>query len=338
MMISVNKLGVAGAIAIVMATGSLALAQETSIVAHTGAAGGLYMEPTVVWVEQWQKDVPSLKVSPTPGGSMTNPINVSTSPDANVLGWTSLPLARDASQGRGDYAERLPEGGDNLRALWRVNAMTWGDIVARPGVVPEGITTLGDFLETKPQVHWILKSRGSGAETMTRAILEVHGVTYDDLSDWGGTVSFMDTADAARMIIDGHGDVMIDAFPHPASPMLDMDASVSGLTWLGLDEEVAAKLASDHGYIAGEHPTGSYSSLNPGLHTVAYDHVVFVREEMDEEVVYGMVKSILGKPERTKAMPQLSDFDPSIAGTQTVFPLHPGAKRAYQELGLDHGE
>lgn len=325
---------IASVAALATTLAAAAHADEVSIVAHTGAAGGLYMEPTVVWVEQWRQEAPGISVSPTPGGSMTNPITVSTSSEANVLGWTSLPLARDAAEGRGDYEERLPGGVDNLRALWRVNALTWGDIFARPGVVPDNVTTLGDFLATEPAVHWILKSRGSGAETMTRAMLEVHDVSYDDLREWGGQVSFMDTSDAARMIIDGHGDIMIDAFPMPASPMLDIDASVPNLKWLQLDEDKAAELADDYGYIAADHPTGEYSSLGDGHLTVAYDHLVFVRAEMDEEVVYQMAKSILGNPGRTQTMPQLSDFDPEIAGTQTVFPLHPGAERAYKELGL----
>jgi uncharacterized protein len=223
----VKSLG--GAVVVAALASTYAVAQEVEIVAHTGAAGGLYMEPTVVWVEQWREDVPEISVSPTPGGSMTNPINVSNSDDPNVLGWTSLPLAQDAMLGRSDYEERLPGGVDNLRALWRVNALTWGDIFARPGVVPDGIETFGEFLETEPSIHWILKSRGSGAETMTRGMLEVHGVSYDDLRAWGGQISFMDTSDAARMIIDGHGDLMIDAFPMPASPMMDIDASVPDL-------------------------------------------------------------------------------------------------------------
>lgn len=307
--------------------------ENYSIDAHTGAAGGLYMEPTVVWVEQWREEIPELSVAPMPGGSMTNPINVSNAGTPWVMGWTTLPLARQSMEGTGEYASRVPNGIKNLRALWRVNALTWADIIARPGVVPDGVSTLGEFFATEPDVHWILKSKGSGAESMMQKILEVYDLSYDDLEEWG-KVSFMDTADGARMLIDGHADIYVNALPMPDSNMLDMDASVPNLKWLAIDKEQADLLASEHGYISDEHPTGAYDSLKSGLHTVAYDHVVFVREEMDEEIVYKVTKTILGNPERTQGMPQLSDFDPELGGTQTVFPLHAGAERAYEELGL----
>lgn len=320
------------AVATFFTTPSIA-SESYKIDAHTGAAGGLYMEPTVVWVEQLKEAIPELSISPIPGGSMTNPINVSNSDTPWVMGWTTLPLARQSMEGTGDYASRVPDGINNLRALWRVNALTWGDIVARPGVLPDGVSTLGEFLDTEPDVHWVIKSRGSGAESMMQKILDVYDLSYDDLREWG-KVSFMDTADGARMFIDGHADVYVNALPMPDSNMLDIDASIPNLEWIAIDKEQADLLVSEHGYISDEHPTGAYNSLNSGLHTVAYDHVVFVREEMEEDIVYKVTKSILGNPERTQGLPQLSDFDPELAGTQTVFPLHEGAKRAYAELGL----
>lgn len=44
---------------------SIAQAQEQkiTIIAHTGAVGGLYMEPITVWAEMWRKELPGVDVS-----------------------------------------------------------------------------------------------------------------------------------------------------------------------------------------------------------------------------------------------------------------------------------
>ena len=212
---------------------SVIAAEKHSITFHTGSVGGLYMEPSVVWIEQWKESIPNLDVSAILGGSMTNPLKVAATGDPNAaMGWTTLPLARDAMIGDGDYAKRAPDGIKNLRALWRVNNLTWAEFIARPQAVPEGVTTLGEFLAKKPKVHWALKTKGSGAESMTRIVLKLYDLSYEDLQSWGGKVSFNNTSDAAKLIIDGHADVFVNAMPVPASDVLDMDASVKGLKWL----------------------------------------------------------------------------------------------------------
>ena len=327
-----------GAIAIAAISSSAALAAEKySITFHTGSVGGLYMEPSVIFAEQWKKEIPEAAVAPILGGAMTNPLKVSATPDANsVLGWTTLPLANDALRGQGDFATRAPKGLKNLRALFRVNNLTFTIIVARGEVVPDGVTTVGQLLALKPKIHWALKTKGSGAESLSRMMFELYGTKYEELQSWG-KVSFNNTSDAANMIIDGHADVFINAMPMPDSSVLTMDASLKNLKWLSMDEKQIATLASQYGYIGGELPTGSYASLKPGVRSVAYDHLVFAPEGMDEELAYKLTKTILANPKKVQALPSFDTFDPKVAGTDTVFPLHPGAKRAYQELGLPSG-
>ncbi len=320
-------------IASLCATAGVA-ADKNTITFHTGSVGGLYMEPSVVWIEQWKQAIPNLDVSAILGGSMTNPLKVAASDPNTAMGWSTLPLARDAMMGEGDFEKRAPGGIKNLRALWRVNNLTWAEFIVRPQAVPAGVTTLGQFLATKPKAHWALKTKGSGAESMTRILLQLYGVSYDDLQNWGGKVSFNNTSDAAKLIIDGHADVFVNAMPVPASDVLDMDASVKGLKWLALDAKQTEMLAGEYGYIGADHPIGQYKSLQTPILSVAYDHVVFVHEGMDAELVYKLTKTVLSAPNKVQALPSFETFDPKLAGTQTVFPLHPGAKRAYEELGL----
>ena len=117
------------------------VAADNTITFHTGSVGGPYMEPSVVWIEQWKQAIPNLDVSAILGGSMTNPLKVAASDPNAAMGWTTLPLARDAMVGESDYEKRAPGGIKNLRALWRVNNLTWAEFIVRPQAVPDGVTT-----------------------------------------------------------------------------------------------------------------------------------------------------------------------------------------------------
>jgi TRAP transporter TAXI family solute receptor len=309
------------------------MANDYSITFYTGAVGGLYMAPAVVWVEQWHEVLPNVDISVVLGGSVTNPLELARSNPNEAIGFTTLPLASDVQRGAGDYETRFPGGYHDFRALWRANVPTWGAMIARPEVVPTGVTTIGEFLATKPAVHWVFKIRGSGAETKTRLLLEEYGLTYQDLQSWGGRVSFNNPTDSADMMINGQAHVYMDSNSVPTAHVLDMDASIKNLVWLGVEPEVAKRMEEKYGYIADIHPMGHYSTLTEEVLALNYDHVVFVHKDMDEELVYQLVKTILENPEPVRGVPSWENFDPEVIGKQTVFPLHEGAARAYRELG-----
>jgi hypothetical protein len=113
-----------------------------------------------------------------------------------------------------------------------------------------------------------------------------------------------------------------------------MEASIRNMRWLPIERHVIEQLARNHGYVTGYHPTGFYSSLTERFLTVGEDHVVFVQEGMDENLVYQMVTSMLRDPDRVKSIAALAPFDPNEIWKDTVFPLHPGAERAFRDMGF----
>ena len=315
--------------------GGITNAQEYSITWHTGAVGGLYMEPAVIWAEQLQKALPNLTISVILGSIIGNPIEVSEADPNTAIGIDHNLGLRQVISGEGQYKDKELT---NLRALWRFNVPSYTHILARPGVIPEGIKTFGEFIKTKPAFRLAVKVRGSGGEDFTRRLLEYYGVTYDDIAKWGGSVSFNNPNDIAALMIDGHADISTEHCRVPAAAILDMDASIKGLTWVPIEEDALNYLVEKYGYGYGIHPTEYYTSMK-GLEepyiSGLQDHIVFMREESDEELVYNIVKTIMLEPEMIKnAIPAFESFDPSVAGKETTIPLHEGAKRAYKELGL----
>lgn len=269
------------------------------------------------------------------GGGLTNPIVVSKAKPNEAMGVTDTISAVEAIKGVGEYEKRAPGGIKNLRALFRFNVKSYAHVLLRPNALPSGVETLGQLLAKKPALRWAFKIRGSGDEILARRLFEAYGVTYNDLKLWGGDVSFNNPSDISNLMIDGHVDATIAIVRAPASYVLDMDASIPGLVWLRIEDDKLDFLVREYGYTKEIHPIENYSTLKEPFPTVAFDHVVFVQEAMNEDLAYGLTKVVLKDPDRIrKSIPAMATFDPSVAWRDTGFPLHPGAERAYRELGL----
>jgi uncharacterized protein len=68
---------------------------------------------------------------------------------------------------------------------------------------------------------------------------------------------------------------------------------------------------------------------------LAIDVAMFTNAQVPDDVVYKVVKTIFeNKPDLTKALAAFARFDPKKMARPNPVPYHPGAIKAYQELGL----
>ena len=313
---------------------SFLLAQDRPITFHTGAVGGLYMEPGTIWASQWERANPGLKVSVILGGSFTNPLVVTKADPNTNVGIADSYNVNASIKGSDDYGNRAPGGIKNLRALWRFNVLSWSHVIARPESIPANVKTIGELLATKPKLRIALKARGSGDEILARYMFEAYGYTYQDLEKMGCRISFNNPADISGLLIDGHADLTVAIVRAPASYVLDMDASIKDLKWLAIEKDVVEKMVRQYGYISGFHPMGIYSTLKESSLSLAFDHVVFVHENMSTDLAYRLTKAVLQDPDRVKSIKALTPFDPKVVWQNTGYPLHPGAEKAFRELGF----
>ena len=101
-------------------------------------------------------------------------------------------------------------------------------------------------------------------------------------------------------MIDGHADVTIAIVRVPAAYVLDMDASIKGMKWLALEPETIDRMVEEYGYIRDTTLALTiYATLGKDIPSVAFDHLVFVHEDMDEELAYQLTKVIISDPERS---------------------------------------
>jgi len=92
-------------------------------------------------------------------------------------------------------------------------------------------------------------------------------------------------------------------------------------------------------------PTARTVTIKPGKHAtgimgkpttlIAIDVAMFTNKDVPDDVVYKLVKTVYGgKPALAKALGAFGRFNPKHMVRKSAVPYHPGAIKAYKELGL----
>jgi len=189
-----------------------------------------------------------------------------------------------------------------------------------------GIRTVADLRGKNVSVG----DAGSGVEFNARQILEIYGITFNDINKQN--LSFGASADAIR-------DNKIDAFfcvagaPTPA--IIDL-ATSREIFIMEIDDEHAAKLIRNYPfYTKYPIPAASYRGQNNPVQTVAVKATFLVRADLSEDVVYRLTKALFeSKAEIQAAHVRGNDLDPRYAVEGISVPFHPGAARYFRETGV----
>lgn len=161
-------------------------------------------------------------------------------------------------------------------------------------------------------------SAGSGTEQISRQMLEVHGLTYADIS-----VRYLSFTESSAALRDGAIDAAIISVGIPAAAVLEA-ATTGRVRLLAVEPEKVAELRARYPYYAaGFIPPGVYPGVNEPVPTVAMMNWVVAREGLDPEVAEALLR-IMG-PGRA-ALEQVHDMARQIdlaALADAPIPLHP---------------
>ena len=84
------------------------------------------------------------------------------------------------------------------------------------------------------------------------------------------------------------------------------------------------------GYI----PANSYKGMKEPVKTAGMSAVLFVRDDIPDDVIYALTKAIVeNKKYLTSVNKLFEDYDPATAWKDVGAPLHPGAAKYFKEKG-----
>ena len=195
-------------------------------------------------------------------------------------------------------------------------------IVANPA---SGISSIADLRGKNVSVG----DAGSGTEFNARQILEVYGITFNDIGKQN--LGFGASAEALR-------DNKIDAFfcvagaPTPA--IIDL-ATSKDIVILEVDDAHAAQLIRNYPfYTQFPVPDGSYRGQTAEVKTVAVKATLIVSKDLSEDTVYQLTKALFeNKAEIEAAHVKGQELSITYAIEGISIPFHPGARRYFREIG-----
>ncbi len=280
----------------------------------SGPQGGSWIPLAGAIAELVQKDAPGVQVTVLPGAGIAN-VKALQGGRAD-LGFGNANSTADGYAGRAPFEEATKDV---------LNVVTLYDQFFQV-VVPadSGIRTVADLkgkrLATQP--------RGNTGEQITRELLEVHGLSYDQLAK----VHHVSYTDAVELIKNRQADAFALITTIPASSVQDL-ATARPVRVLSIGEAALAKLkAKNVGYATLTIPKGTYPGQESDAVTVGtYTHVV-ASAKVPEDLVYRVTKTIVESRDQlavvVSAMKGRAVRDMAV---DVGVPFHPGAKRYFDE-------
>ncbi len=189
-----------------------------------------------------------------------------------------------------------------------------------------GITSLDDLRGQRVSVG----APGSGTEVSAQTLLEANGITYDDFDEQ--RLNFNETADALR---DGDIAAGFWSVGPPTSSIMNLDTTRDIAIIALSDEEIANAIEVEPTFAPYTLRAGMYDGMDDPVQTISTPNVLIAHEDMDEELVYNIVRAMYENVDELIAIhPAANDTTPEFSVDSTPIPFHPGALRYLEELGL----
>ncbi len=192
-----------------------------------------------------------------------------------------------------------------------------------------GINSVKDFKGKGLAVQ----TRGNTAEVITRQLLEVHGLKYEDMR-----TNFLPSyTDAASLLKDGQAQVFTLGTTIPASSIMDL-ASSRDVKLLDLRDSIEMMRKLNAGYYAIDLPANTYPKQTAPVTKIGYAAHLIVACKLPEQRVYEMMKAIHANfRDLVLINKAMEGVGPKEMAVDIGVPFHPGAARFYAEHGVKVG-
>ena len=173
---------------------------------------------------------------------------------------------------------------------------------------------------------------GSGQRATMEVVMDAFGIGMGDLA----LATEYKGSEMAKQICDGNIDAMIYTIGHPAAAIKEATTTCD-VKLVSVTGEPIEKLVADNPfYRIATIPGGMYAGTDGDTTTFGVGATFVTSAAVSEDVVYVVAKSVMENIDDFKALhPAFANLDPAeMVKDGLSAPLHPGAEKAYKELGL----
>jgi len=292
-----------------------ATAQQVTMM--TGPQGGSWVPLGGALKNMWEKAVPGLQMTVTPGAGIANVRGVDEG--KAHIGFANSSTTVDGIDGRAPYPKKVTkvcQVANLYPQYFQVAALADAKINSYADLK-------GKSLVTQP--------KGNTAEALTDAILKANGLNYQSLSKANFQASY---TDAVSMLKDGHAQVMTLGTTAPASAIMDL-ASARDVTLVPVDDKTMAELKkSNAGYNKLIIKAGTYPKQDKDVPVIGYSTHIVAACDLPEDVVYKMTKAMAENVgDMAAVVKPITGLTAKDMAIDIGVPFHKGAAKYYKEKG-----
>lgn len=298
--------------------GSFAEAQSTRLSIGTGGTGGVYYPMGGGMAAVLSKYVPGWEATAEVTGASVANLQL-IGQGKQDIGFTMADAALDAVQGEAKFKDR------------KVDARTL--IVLYPNKM-HVVTTEGSGISTVADLRGKRVSVGepnSGTEVMAMRLLEAAGVGTDFKRER------LSVAEGVNAMKDGKIDALIWVGGLPTAAITDL-ATTPNMTIKLIDHaQYADAMNKKWGqlYVKGATPSGTYKGQNADVANLDVWNLLVADAKMSDEMAYTIVKTLFEhKDDLVAVHREAKNISLDTQASGSPIPLHPGARKYYQERGV----
>ena len=316
------------ALILALNAGLLAVAQAETpefLEVFSGSMGGSWYSVGSEIATVLQEKIPGMTARVAPGGGSANPTTVQKK--EGLLGLVYTGVAYEAYEGVGDYTEKH---GDITQVI-SLYSMPFLWVALREDQSVNSIYDLADKRVSPGRT-------GQTGLAISRACFAAHGIDMDKITENGGTVSLLGDSERLNMLRDRNLDAVSGLLPLDHSELQSLSLN-PGIKLISLDPEKIPDLQKAiSGLEAITIEPGQFDEYQTEpVTTVAAITSLICHKDLDEELVYNITKAVYEEAERfAKYYGEENSVIKTnpLAGCDPNFPVHPGAMKFYQDIGL----
>jgi uncharacterized protein len=283
----------------------------------TGPQGGSWIPLGGALKGMWEKSIPGLSITSTPGAGIANVRGVDEG--KAQIGLANSNTTVDGIEGRPPYPKKVTK----VCQLANLYPQYFQVVALADAKVNSYADLKGKALVTQP--------KGNTAEMLTDMILKANGLSYQSLSKTNFQAAY---TDAVSMMKDGHVQVFTLGTTAPASAVMDL-ASARDVKLVPVDDKTfnAVKKANP-GHNKLIIKAGTYPKQDKDVPVIGYSTHLVVACDLPENTVYQMVKTMAGNVDSMAAVVKSIDgIKPKDMALDIGVPFHKGATKFYKEAG-----
>ena len=307
---------IASALSLAIAAAFPAAVSAQNITLMTGPQGGVWVPLGGQLKSMWEKAIPGLNVTATPGAGIANVRGVDEGKAQVGFGNSSSTV--DGLAGVAPYPKKV------TKVCQMANLYPqYFQVVA---LADAKVNTFADFKGKSV----VTQPKGNTGELLTNLTLTLNGLNYQALSK----INFQSYTDAVSMMKDGHAQIFTLGTTIPASSVMDL-ASARDINLVPVDDKTMAALRkANPGYQRLIVKAGTYPKQDKDVPQIGYSAHLVVSCDLPEQTVYTMTKTVAANiSDMASVNKAMAGLTPKDMAADIGVPFHPGAAKFYKEAG-----